>query len=74
MFDGGHIEADSNVNTTLKGPLWDPARGYPHHVNLKVDGDMETNVGGDYKLEVGGSVTVKGGSTIKMNASSINLN
>ena len=46
--DGGHIEADSNVNTTLKGPLWDPARGYPHHVNLKVDGELlETHFGRD---------------------------
>ena len=38
--DGGHIEADSNVNTTLKGPLWDPSRGYPHAVKLKVDGEL----------------------------------
>ncbi|SVD10253.1 uncharacterized protein METZ01_LOCUS363107, partial [marine metagenome] len=46
--DGMHIEADSNVNTTLKGPLWDPARGHPHHVNLKVDGELlETHFGRD---------------------------
>ena len=46
--DGMHIEADSNVNTTLKGPLWDPARGHPHAVNLKVDGELlETHFGRD---------------------------
>ena len=46
--DGGHIEADSNVNTSLKGPLWDPSRGYPHAVNLKVDGELlETHFGRD---------------------------
>ena len=46
--DGMHIEADVSVNTTLKGPLWDPARGYPHAVNLKVDGELlETHFGRD---------------------------
>ena len=46
--DGMHIEADVSVNTTLKGPLWDPARGHPHHVNLKVDGELlETHFGRD---------------------------
>ena len=42
--DGMHIEADVNVNTLLKGPLWDPARGHPYHVSLKVDGkEVETH-------------------------------
>jgi hypothetical protein len=32
----GHIEADVIINTTLKNPLYDPARGAPHTAHLKV--------------------------------------
>ena len=43
--DGMHIEADSTVNTYLKGPLWDPARGYPYAVKLKVGNrKVETHI------------------------------
>ena len=56
--DHMHIEADSTVQTTLKGPIWDPTTGHPVSVNLwdddskseRVDTQLESAEDGTFRL------------------------